>query len=623
MVKNSNGAENVMISDNIMEGQNLKMAIPDVGNAGNEVYELLASNTTGYFRVHPVANYTGTQYYVRKDPSDNYAKLSTSYSEWTFNLNQELLTPYIERVNYVGGLTQTAYTTNKAVLDKVVDGTANYADMLAVQEIVYDDDNIVKYEPGYYRLHSQPGVSGISPVRYASGYLHDIEKTAVTGGIPMHFYSKEGVSTTFGASGLKDGYTETPATRGDVPIVPTEYDPSTIFYFGGTGTKEGNPRSAMQTQGLYVAANANGDANEGRTTSKKQRAVMSDDINDTITFSIMDIGGAVLLIHDGAAPATRRYLNYDQSVADSIYDLRFYHESPTDDAKWCMQPVQKEGEANTNEMPLLLTTNNGGRGYYYATFYAPFDVLLPDDKPGLAGDADTTYNAYICKKWYYEGVNPTPVPASGGYEEGKFVPAGTPVIIRTTDNSDNIALALPNPGPTASSMTNILTGQYLEQKLTGSNYVYALGLPFTSDVTMNPETGEVTAELETKATSGIGFYINANKDKEHEASQSLWLRNNRYVLHNKVYYRAPLGPMSAPAYTPDVQFVPLVFGEGEAPEEQQPDENQTQQRVGCDGVYDILGRKVASEAAVKDGTWYQGLAPGVYIVDGQKIYLGY
>ena len=620
MVKNSTGAENVMTTATISEGQNLKMAkVAGTSMEGNEVYELLASNTTGYFRVHPVANYTGTQYYVRQDPSDNYAKLSTSYSEWTFKLNQELLTPYIERVNYVGGLKETVYTANKTVMDKLMDGTADIADMRTVQGLVYNDANIVPYTPGYYRLHNQPGVSGISPIRYASGYLHDVEKTAVSGGIPLHFYSKEGVSTTF--SGLSTGYTSTNATRGDIPVRPTEYDPSTIFYCPETKTKEGNARSYIQTQGLYVSANAKGDATEGKETCKWQRAAMSENINDTITFSFMDIGGAVLLIHDGATPDVRRYLNFDQRDNDSIYDLKYYHDTPTDDAKWCMQPVQKETEAKTNEMPLILTTNDGGDGYYYATFYAPFDVLLPDDKPGAGGDADTTYNAYICKKWYYEGVNPSLVPENGDYGEGKFVPAGTPVIIRTTDNSDYVTLALPNPGPTTPALTNTLAGQYLEQKLTGTNVVYALGLPFTSNVTMNPTTGDVTAELETKANSGVGFYINANQDKEREASQSLWLRNNRYVMHNKAYYRAPNEPSSAPAYTPDVQFVPISFGDGEEdPNEEQPG-NQGEGGITNSGAYDILGRKVASEQEVKDGTWYQRLTPGIYIVNGKKVSL--
>jgi hypothetical protein len=47
----------------------------------------------------------------------------------------------------------------------------------------------------------------------------------------MHLYSREGVSTTFaGDGGLGTGFTISNATRGDIPIDPTEYDPSTIFY---------------------------------------------------------------------------------------------------------------------------------------------------------------------------------------------------------------------------------------------------------------------------------------------------------------------------------------------------------------------------------------------------------
>ena len=63
----------------------------------------------------------------------------------------------------------------------------------------------------------------------------------------------------------------------------------------------------------------------------------------------------------------------------------------------------------------------------------------------------------------------------------------------------------------------------------------------------------------------------------------------------------------------------MNFGEGE---EEQPEESK-QIFTGLTGVYDIMGRKVASEAEVKDGSWRQRLAPGIYIVGGEKIYLGY
>ena len=681
MIKNSGGVNNVMTTDDISEGQNLKMA---ESTTGREVYELLGSNEPGYFRIHPVINYTGTQYYVWKDPSDNYTKLSTNYSEWTFNLPPNLLKPYIERVGYVGGLTKDAYDANKTDLDKVMDGTATYEDLLKVQGIVYDDENIVKYKPGYYRLHNQPDVSEISPIRYASGYLHKTELTPGTGtevspvAIPMHFYSKSGVSTTFNT--LETGFTSTNATRGDIPIVPTEQDPSTIFYFNGAALTEEQiaahqvPTSIISTQGLYVAANPNGDSNNGTTTNRLQRAVMSDKSANAITFSLMDIGGAVLLIHDGTEPATRKYLNFDQSnffqrtatdnadytskksaltsigdyyfkigsstykvvkvtaltpytyseessnetdwnKAADIYDLKYYHDSPTDDAKWCMQPVQKSNTAGAGEMPLTITTNNGGDDYYYATFCAPFDVLLPAD----AGAK--TYNAYICKKWHDTGVNPTPVPKVSTYNEGKFVPAGTPVIIRTSDESGSIKLALPSSEPTPSDPVNlgcVFSGKYLEQMLTpdATHDVYTLGLQFTTPVEIDRATGAITAELPEKANNGVGFYINANPNKENNPSQSLWFRNNNYVLHNKIYYRAGATPGASAPQQKAPEFVPVIFDDEE---EQEMNPNGTMEVVGDGCIYDLMGRKVATREQVEDGSWWNQATPGVYILNGRKV----
>ena len=35
-------------------------------------------------------------------------------------------------------------------------------------------------------------------------------------------------------------------------------------------------------------------------------------------------------------------------------------------------------------------------------------------------------------------------------------------------------------------------------------------------------------------------------------------------------------------------------------------------------IYDLLGRCVADEAEVRDGSWQQRLAPGIYILNGRK-----
>ena len=691
MLKNTTGGgEKMMTMSAIAEGQNLLLAEPGTGGytLGNEIFELVAGDAAGYFRVHPVVNQGATKFYVRRDPADGYAKLSATPCDWTFGLDMSLMEPYYERAGYVGGLTPTGKTAYETAV-----ATGKITE---IQNVVYNDANIVTYSPGHYRMYNQPGVSGISPVRYASGYLHNIELTGdgvhTNGPIPMHFYSKSGVTATFsgGEDALESGFTVTNATRGEIPINSAEVDPSTIFYFSGTGTLDGNPRSTMQTQGLYVAANPNGDTTggdnekEGKGTNRLQRAVMSDNSANAITFSLMDIGGAVLLIHDGSAPATRRYLNYDQSnffqrmatddtdmenqakkftsrgtyyfkiggntytykkltvntvyvspstdatystpetssedewiKAADKYDLKYYHDSPTDDAKWCLQPVQKTATAGNGEMPLEIATNQGGDGYYYATFYAPFDVLLPADAGGK------TYNAYVCKTWDYAGLKTDAVPAvtvdATNYAEGKFVPAGTPVIIRTSDETNKVKLTLPTNSPRSTPLTTDLMGTYLEQLLSldSSHDAYTMGLPFTSEASIDRSTGIVTAPLVETATTGIGFYINATPNKEHNALAAQWQRNNRYVLHNKVYYRASdPDPSPSRQATRGVEFVPVIFDfEGEEPDD---GEDGRQLLEGDNRIYDLQGRCVATEQQVREGSWRNLLAPGIYILNGKK-----
>jgi hypothetical protein len=323
------------------------------------------------------------------------------------------------------------------------------------------------------------------------------------------------------------------------------------------------------------------------------------------------MGGATFLVVDKLDPTTRKYLNFDQT--SNIYDVKFEHDAPTDDAKWCLQPVQKTGTAGNGEMPLKITTNDGGDGYYYSTLYLPYDVLLPADAGGK------TYNAYVCKKWHDEGVNPVPVPAVSTYAEGKFVPAGTPVIIRTNDDSEEMTLTLPSNAPSSSLTSNIFTGTYLEQLLAvdASHDVYTLGLPMKSSVSKD-DTGDIVAPLPEFEDNGVGFYINATPNKELNSLKANWARNNRYVLHNKIYYRETgegvkrLGDLkSAP------QFVPVLFGDEEEGGELQPDGLIQQQYDG--DVYDLSGRKVATEEQVNDGTWKQILRPGIYTVGGKKI----
>lgn len=586
VLKNSStsGDDNtrMMTTADLADEQAVTMAVPA---NGYEIYELTAGDNPGYFRIHPVANTGATKYYVNQVGTS--LQLGTTPSEWTFGLDRAMLEPYYLGAGNVGGLNTNGKDLYKAEIDK---GEGGYK-ITDLQAIVYNDDNIVDFATGYYRLHSQPGISDISPVRYASGYLHDIEQTAVAGGIPMHFYSKIGVTGTFDGDTypLHTGFTSTVATRGDIPIPATEDDPSTIFHVvgGDAITNRTISNVTLSTQRLNVIENKMG---TGTAT----------------TYRLIDIGGGVVILVE---PGSGNYFNFTQT--GNIYDLKYSAASGDrlDDVKWCMEPADNLG--------LNITMNDGGDNYYYSTFYAPFDVLLPDD------DGDNKYVAYISKEWNTTGIHLEKVPAVGEtYAEGKFVPAGTPVIFRIADDSGSMTLSLPSSTPSSSLSACVFLGQNLEQMLAAdaSHDVYTLGLPFTSSVSIDRTDGSITAPLPTFADTGVGFYINATPNKEREPDEAEWYRNNRYVLHNKIYYRAT-GGGGAPAResTRGIQFVPVIFDDDDEGGEEPELNGVMEQRVGDNRVYDLLGRCVATEEQVKDGTWKQRLRPGIYILNGRKI----
>ena len=82
MIKNSGGVNNVMTMPTMTEGTNLKLAVPGVDGIpeGYEVFELLLSNTSGSFRIHPVINNSGTQYYIWKNGKVLYNLSKSIYS---------------------------------------------------------------------------------------------------------------------------------------------------------------------------------------------------------------------------------------------------------------------------------------------------------------------------------------------------------------------------------------------------------------------------------------------------------------------------------------------------------------------------------------------------------------
>lgn len=627
-------------------------------NDPNNVYELLPATTDGYFYVHPVVN-TGTEYYLRTKEYNEVGKkgtfviLSETPTEFTFGLSNELVKPYFDKVGYVGGLKKTVYDEHSDIANAIKNGTTlTMAQLMQTQTLVYDDANIEPFVAGYYRLHSPAGISGIEEERYASGYTHKTEETAA---VPMHFYEKEGASTQFNLLKSKDGssvnagYTSSVATRGDIPIPAVEYDPASIFYITGT-----YDNAKMSTQGLFVKGETGKTGDDGTPTETieaegvRAKAIMTSAEESASPLWIMDIGGAVMLIHDRAIPRYRKYLSYDQTDADHIYDLKLTHNSHTDHAKWCLQPA--------NNLGLRITTHSGGDGgtysgntYNYSTFYAPFDILLPNDVPNASDPSknDKQYKAFICdskhSSWptieapktigelhprpiekYNIEANSCPSTFRGS---NKFVPAGTPVLIAAIDDSGYIKATIPTSAPSQSLVTgfqengdattrdNILSGQYLEQKLAPGNDVYVFGVPYTGDITPASDyatSGNIDATLPLPDNSGIGFFKNANPNKEADPSRSNWKRNNWYVLGNKIYYRASGG---SPAR--GVEFVPVVF-KSETTEIDGVREYRADTPYPG-GVYNLQGRCVATEEQVLDGTWRQHLAPGIYIMNGRSI----
>jgi len=594
----------------------------------NAVYELLAErNTTqGYFLIHPVVNNTGTQYYlgiVTGDDdgdgvSNDYLKLSTTPTELGFGLNEELVTPYYERAGYVGGLTVSGKELYEAA-----------SDLMGRQAVVYDLANIVSFTPGYYRLHSPSDIDGVSE-RYASGYNHKIEETGTTeypNPVPMHFYERKGVNTTYEILG--GGYTFSAATRGAITITAPEYDPASIFYLSQVPSEspfsqaehDNANMAIMGTQGLYVKSSvAKGTA---ENSNSKSKAIMSETQSEATSLYIMDIGGAIMLIHDNYTDGNRanlKYLSFDQTDPDSIYDLKLTHNTNTDHAKWLLEPANDQG--------LKVTTNSGADGYYYTTFCAPYDVLLKG-----ANDA-----AYICKQWETNIIHLKKVGKYNTEENGcpedyrgndKFIPAGTPVVIRTPTVGD-VSMTLPGTVSTSIGAC-IFSGKYLEQKLDATDPVkdvYTFGLPYASGLSKAGTdeeyrlTGEISNVSAVKAESGVGFYINANPNKELGLARASWIRNNRYVLHNKIYYREDSSGASASRrgdMDDEPEFIPVAFDDEDDP----IGDNATTPRQWCDNrVYDLQGRCVVTEEMVKNNdSWMHRLAPGVYILNGQKMHI--
>ena len=326
-------------------------------------------------------------------------------------------------------------------------------------------DNLVPLQQGYYRIrafsttalnHDGDVTGGIVGPRYISGYRFQSEQQyagynynetsheyELEGGSRwLHFFETDEVNTTFktfgqlnehiaemDADATNEGYktrdiTPHPALRGNIPILPAEYDPSSIFYFEpvkpeGSDKLDRYDRYTLSTQGLRVRGRAGGvqPGTTGATNKYGDDIKVDDDkygmtkLADADTYSGPKTDGAeglgtfddrFRLADIGGTAVTLRLLenesdNWDAIAGDNLktnylcidanhrYRITIHKNNEMmeigddystnewdgkeqygiqygiQDTKWLLQPVGVKTEWPYNEMPLRVAVNKGGQ----------------------------------------------------------------------------------------------------------------------------------------------------------------------------------------------------------------------------------------------------------------------
>jgi len=521
----------------------------------------------------------------------------------------------------------------------ITDEVADY-----IHSLLFGTGGQVQMTEGYYRIipytyerYESIGAGETGGRHYIRGYHY---------GSGTNGYTNSGATST-GWSDRQE-YDGSSATR-TLMLNETEgaaaYDPASIFHFKAT-TVDGHPRYKISTQGMWLSGSDGAPklyASEGSAYDSR----------------VENIGSVIAQVKlAGSNTNGYNYLSYVQNFnSNEPVDARrsALRQSFTafNYSRFYLQPVGSEGD-NLKSLRLEMypgTYTPEGQtevqNYYFSTLYVPFDVVLPADKNVFAYRGkmtkDKDYGTSVdagehdwrlqCEKLSARTV--------GGvtYEAGKFIPAGTPVLIRVdaTDGTDGsvselvsdydrdhanstphfTTLTIPNDAP-ATSLTPDATffhGQYLEQILPESvlaggtsRKIYVFGQS-TGDDYATKTTADKPATVDE-----VGFYINKNTV---DGTATYANKNNLYVRHNKIYLieedaRSRYTQTSASAR----QFIPLDFddlGIEEQPSGWHPAVHE--------GVFDLQGRRVATAGQAADGSWRQSVKRGVYIVNGRKEYV--
>ena len=545
---------------------------------------------------------------------------SNRNANWHLMATPEQLLPYFERSGYVGGLkpatanafeNQSLYATLQGYRDnyRADLSVIDFTQIKRAQDLVYNDANLVPLTQGYYRIQGFSRASldaddaevdgenpGIQGPRYVSGYRHQSEKdyegytgagdVLAAGSQPLHFFETDEehtTLTTFDAlntrvSGMANRkLTPHPAHRGNIEMLAAEYDPASIFYFVPTGDSYG--RYTFGTQDLEVSAGTgftklvnSGTGSKFRIDNIGGTAVtlrtLTDENKDLLETNLQT--NYLCIDSDHRYTLTLNTSNEFSEIGDSYETGSDYWtmddlDYGTQSTKWLLQPVGVQMDWPYNEKPLSVRVNEGGQkpntsdgtglsgsenkdNNYYGSLYVPFDARLSKTVDGAFTNIRETPAPY--------SISLTSVSQLNNMSNPQFIPAGWPVIIRTSkpvtsitkedgsvmSSAPHVDLYLPNATKTSipENFAKInLYGEYLEKKLTnaeiddktsdgskaasirrtvpdGDKNIMVVGLPFTeggSDRTAWSNTKSQNKSLDYYAydeESAVGFYTNEN-----------------------------------------------------------------------------------------------------------------
>ena len=479
---------------------NARMAAADAEGAIN-VFEMLVGGYKGHFMirpVHPDAKPLDLMSTTNRIPVQITHEVSQSAANnhnsanWKFIGLESQLKAYLKYAGYAFGLDYDKL--HEAVGDEVISRFMNDSetqeDIERVETVMRDVRNFpddAGLREGYYRL--TPMTAPLADNLYASGYLK------------MSEYNPD--ESKAGRLNLRDSI-----ANSDTEVSPL-FDPSTIFHIKPIAGEPGN--YLLSTQGMYV----------NETYQSKEQPQYH--------IQITPLGAAVVQLH--TEDGIRGFLSYEYySNGHITHNIELNQNSHTrlQDTKWRLQRVMTDENSLDlddwkNELPLKIKLVDGKDGYYYSSFYVPYDILLPEGAVAYTSryTTDDSGSRLTCYSVDFDNLAENRL-------NDRFVPAGTPVVIKVDGNYVHIddatgvkaiTVTLPNNSPSAGiNPDNVLEGAYLTQNLFNERPAADL-------------SGK-TVYVFGVGKSGPGFYRNANTDPDpHNAG-----RGNTYVMHNKAYY---------------------------------------------------------------------------------------